>query len=185
MSKLPIPFLLVFLAMPAASAPATDRSRDDFAELLALIDRLESKIPRRDCSLPDVSKVDVAWHLDHSLKVVNSIHGELSVSDPQNYRPNFNPLRILVFTTGKLARGKGKAPDFTKPPATIRTEDIRSQLDTARQNLSAIPQMAERSHFRHPAFGVLHRDRAIRFLAIHTQHHLSIVDDILAGCSGT
>lgn len=183
MSKMPIPFLMVLLALPAASTQANDRSREDFDELLALLDRVESKIPRRDCSLPEVSQVDVAWHLDHSLKVVNSIHGELAVSDPKTYRPGFNPLRVLVFTTGKLARGKGKAPDFTKPPATIRTEDIQTQLATARHNLSAISQMAEKSHFRHPAFGVLNRDRAIRFLAIHTQHHLSIVDDILAGCS--
>lgn len=180
MPRLPIPFLMVLLALPAASAQASRRA--DSAALQPLMDRLESRIPRRDCSSPEVSKVDVAWHLDHSLKVVNSIHDALAGSDPRAYRPRFNPLRAFVFATGKLARGKGKAPEATRPPATIRTEDIEEQLKIARRYLSAITHLPEKSHFEHPAFGVLHRDRALRFLEIHTNHHLSIIEDIIADC---
>ena len=151
----------------------------------AQLDRLEANLADRECLVPAVSKVDVAWQIAHSLKVINQIHKELKASDPGSYRWSFNPLRSLALARGKLPRGKAKSPARVMPPDTNPLEDLQRQLEAARGSWQHFDELPEKSFFVHPVFGRLKRDHAKRFIEIHTGHHLAIIDDIVCSCDAS
>jgi len=141
----------------------------DIAYLIQFKDQVNTK----------VSKVPIAWHLDHSLKVINKIHDVLKSSDPSVYEKRFSLARSFSYTFGYIPRGIGKSPGSVLPPNVIKTEDILSQLEIARENLSDLESLEENVNFIHPVFGQLNKKQAKRFLKIHTIHHLKIIQDIL------
>lgn len=96
---------------------------------------IESNIEFRDSINPDISSADIAWHLDHMLKAINSIFIALG-----------NQIRISLNLTSTL-----------------------KELFSLNQN----------QYFSHYIFGILNRDKTLRFIEIHTNHHLKIVRDIL------
>ncbi|AXT50755.1 DUF1569 domain-containing protein [Aquimarina sp. BL5] len=141
----------------------------DIAYLIQFKDQVNTK----------VSKVPIAWHLDHSLKVINKIHDVLKSSDPSVYEKRFSLARNFSYTFGYIPRGIGKSPGSVLPPNDIKTEDILSQLEIARENLLDLESLDENVNFIHPVFGQLNKKQAKRFLKIHTRHHLKIIQDIL------
>lgn len=126
-----------------------------------------------------VSKANVGWHLDHSLKVINSVFGALKSSNPSEYKKEFNALRVLTFAIGYFPRGKAKAPKRVAPPEIILKDDIVSQLDLAIVNLENIDKLDGNQFFTHPLFKQLNKKETVKFLRLHTNHHLKIVKDIL------
>tara|TARA_B110000967_G_C18899429_1_gene573481 strand:- start:2097 stop:2546 length:450 start_codon:yes stop_codon:yes gene_type:complete len=126
-----------------------------------------------------VSKASVGWHLDHSLKVINSVCATLRVSNANDYKKKFNGLRILTFTLGFFPRGKAKSPKRVLPPAIIKKKDIENQLEEAIKNIVSIKELQENQYFTHPLFKQLNRKQTVRFLKLHTNHHLKIIRDIL------
>lgn len=140
---------------------------------------LENYIPQRNELNTEVSQSDVAWHLDHSIKVINAMSDSLISSDPTTYKGSFNLIRNVVFTTGIIPRGVGKAPDEVKPPEVVSLEDLQSQLKIAKAKLMSLDDLDENASYSHPAFGTLNRDQTLLAIEIHTNHHLKIVKDIL------
>ncbi|MFT6065240.1 MAG: hypothetical protein ACJAQX_001109 [Polaribacter sp.] len=126
-----------------------------------------------------VSKASVGWHLDHSLKVINSVCATLGVSNANDYKKEFNGLRILTFTLGFFPRGKAKSPKRVLPPAIIKKKDIENQLEEAIKNIASIQELQENQYFTHPLFKQLNKKQTVRFLKLHTNHHLKIIRDIL------
>ena len=112
------------------------------------------------------------------LKVINGIYYSISQSDPDQYKPGFNFKRTIIFTIGRIPRGKGKSPKSVLPPEKIKTEDIVKQLNQARENLITINSLNKAQYFSHYIFGILNKEKTKRFLEIHTNHHLKIVRDI-------
>ena len=76
----------------------------------------------------NVSKANIGWHIDHSLKVINSVSEVLKNSDPYQYKKKFNLLRIFIFILGYFPRGKAKSPKKVLPPEIILREDIEKQM---------------------------------------------------------
>ena len=140
---------------------------------------IEASLPNRDVLNLDVSQADVAWHLDHMLKVINGIHDAVSHSNPKEYKEDINAGRYLLFKLGRIPRGVAQSPKSVLPPKEIKTGDILSQLQLARNNLTNFDALDKNQFFKHFGFGVLNRDKAKRFLEIHTNHHLKIVRDIV------
>jgi hypothetical protein len=147
--------------------------------LTNLISEIESKIEFRNLKNVSVSKSDVAWHLDHSLRVINGISGVIKKSNPDDYKSSFNFKRSLVLLFGKIPRGKAKAPETVVSVGEISSEDLNSRLETAKTSIIELLKNTAKSNFVHPYFGQLNLKQTIRFLEIHTKHHLNIVDDIL------
>jgi hypothetical protein len=147
--------------------------------LIPLITELESYIAVKDKRNNSVSTSDIAWQIDHSLKVFNLVSKTLVNSDLELYSSKFNKWRLLLFTIGYFPRGKVKAPKFARPPEVILTEDLVSQFQLVYQNIDNIKSANNNAHFKHFIFGVLNKNRTIRFLQIHTKHHLKIIRDIL------
>ncbi len=134
---------------------------------------------QREIKNEAVSQANVAWHLDHTLKVINNITENLRASNPEEYRSKFNVQRIVVHTSGVIPRGVAQSPQSVRPPDTILLDSLQLQLAMARQNLSTISSLDKNAFFAHPVFDHLDRDQTRRFLEIHTNHHLKIIKDIL------
>lgn len=148
-------------------------------KLNLLLSNLETHIENHAASNPKVSKSNVGWHLDHSLKVINSVSRVLHDSDPKSYKNNFSFLGKLFFTLGFFPRGKAKAPAQVKPPEVILKEDISSQLELAKSNIKTLHTLDKYAYFKHPLFGDINKARIPRFLELHTNHHLKIINDVL------
>ncbi|MFK7923659.1 MAG: DUF1569 domain-containing protein [Bacteroidia bacterium] len=175
------PFLILFLAIPLLGYifGTSQRARNVSERTHIKLVEWEKHIPQKAALDTTVSHVSVAWHLDHGLKVINSISTALQKSDPSQFKRQINFTRMAVFLGGAMPRGVGKAPESVQPPEQILTEDILSQLDEARSNIDQFKTLAIDAHFDHPVFGTLNRDQVLRFLEIHTEHHLKIIRDIL------
>lgn len=126
-----------------------------------------------------VSKVNIGWHLDHSLKVINNVLAALKDSNPKEYQQKFNTLRILTFTLGFFPRGKARSPKRVLPPEIILKKDVENQMETAIKKLKEIDNIDSNQFFTHPLFDQLNKKQTIKFLGLHTNHHLKIVKDIL------
>ncbi|MCH3881742.1 MULTISPECIES: DUF1569 domain-containing protein [Tenacibaculum] len=143
-----------------------------------LLQRIEDYIENHEVLKTDISKASVGWHIDHSLKVVNNVVGALQKSDPETYKNNFSLMGKIFFALGFFPRGKAKAPKHVKPPEVILKEDLISQIEVAKNNINVISELNKNAYFKHPLFGNVNRKRVTRFLVLHTNHHVKIINEI-------
>lgn len=144
-----------------------------------LVEELISNIVHKDKVKLDVSKSNVGWHLDHSSKVINGIIFQLKNSNPDNYKRNFNLKRLFVFTLNKIPRGKANAPKSVQSFEKINETDLTNQLEISEKLIQEIDKLDKNCNFIHPYFDILNKKQTIKFLNIHTNHHLKIIKDIL------
>ena len=147
-------------------------------KLNLLINSLEKHIEHHEGSNPKVSKANIAWHLDHSFKVINKVTASLQSSDPTLYENNFSFLGKVFFRLGFFPRGKAKAPKYVRPPEVILKADLARQLQEVRSKINTISNLDKNAFFKHPLFGNVNTTRVIRFLELHTNHHLKIINAI-------
>ncbi len=143
-----------------------------------LLEEIESHSSQEDTTIPNISKSGTYWHLDHALKVIIKVNETMSISDPATYQPKFNFLKSMILLTGKIPRGKAKAPKHVLPPEQVSKTDLLQQLEQAKDLVSQLHTLDADCYFNHPMFGHLNVKKAIKFLGIHTEHHLKIVRDI-------
>lgn len=130
-----------------------------------------------------ISKSGVDWHIDHTLKVILLVSENLKKSDPKKYKWTFNFWRGIVFFVKRFPRGKVKAPKITSEKKVIQKNSLRSQLAIVKKGLLEIENLPKNSNIKHPIFGVLNLKQAIKFLKLHTQHHLKITNEIISSAS--
>jgi hypothetical protein len=148
-------------------------------KLEGLITKLSTYIDKKDCVNENVSKANVGWHVEHSFLVVSKISEALKQSNPANYQWKFNVVKTLVYTLNKIPRGKGKAPKTVLPNDVITIENLNTFKVNALVKISELNSLSKNNFFPHPYFGNLNLPETIKFLNIHTQHHLNIINDIL------
>ena len=149
------------------------------AILNTLLTQIEESIPYHEKKNTVVSKSTVGWQLDHALKVINLVTAVLIKTNPEKYKKGFNLTRTVLFTLCYIPRGQAKAPKVVIPPEQIIKEDLVSQFQEAKLQIVKTERLPEASHFIHHVFGMLSKQQTLRFLEIHTKHHLKIVNDIL------
>jgi hypothetical protein len=149
-------------------------------ELHKLLNQLESDISSFDKVNLAVSSGSVGWHIEHSLKTIDQIVKACKNSNPSNYQWRFNFKRFLILTIAKkIPRGKAKAPKIVRPEGEISSETLGLSLSKVKENLMDWKDLDKNTHFPHPFFGILNKKETANFLALHTKHHLMIIDDIL------
>ena len=129
----------------------------------------------------DVSKAPLGWHLAHNLKVINSIITGLEHSQPAAYKKTFSWKKELVYFFGRIPRGKAKAPKTVLPAEELSEEKLQEEIKITKSRILSIKNLPKNAFFEHPYFGHIKRDETPKFLAIHTEHHLKIMREILAG----
>jgi hypothetical protein len=147
--------------------------------LLPLLQQLESHISNFEKTNPKVSNSTVGWQIDHCLLVINGIIGQIEISDPLKYQPKWTFPKFMVFTTGKIPRGKAKAPKVVIPTQVATQEELIAKLAAAKNNVLKLDSFSENQFFNHPYFKNLNVKQTKKFLTIHTKHHLKIIQDIL------
>ncbi len=144
-----------------------------------LLLQLESHISNLEKINSKVSSSTVGWQIDHCLLVINGIINQLEVSNPTEFQPKWNFNKFMVFTTGKIPRGKARAPKIVTPVKVASADELSSKIEFAKKNLLKLATFPKNSFFKHPYFNDLNTKQTEKFLAIHTKHHLKIIQDIL------
>jgi D-serine dehydratase len=145
----------------------------------AILPELANYIANHNQSNQAISEVAVGWHIEHSLLVIKQITSTVAQSEPKLYKSKFNLSRFVVFLTKTIPRGKAKAPKVVIPVDEITIETLQESLKNTYQAITYLKDCEEHQYFMHPFFGQLNKKQTIQFLAIHTEHHLKIVRDIL------
>ncbi len=83
--------------------------------------------------------------------------------------------------SGWIPRGRGRAPEVALTTEGITQDQLTVFLNRSEASLNEAAAAPRDAWFEHFAFGVMDRDRTLRFLRIHNRHHARIVYDILAG----
>jgi hypothetical protein len=141
---------------------------------------LSSKINDLDRKNTNVSKSSVGWQIEHSLKTIDLIITACKKSDPSVYQWKFKLNRFLILDVlHKIPRGKAKAPKVVQPEGDISKETLQMHLEKVQQNLENWEALHENCYFFHPYFGNLNKKATEKFLVLHTNHHLKIIEEIL------
>ena len=143
------------------------------------LDVLRSFVPRADVQAPDVSNWSVGMHIQHCCLATVAVCESLVTSEPPPPRSGFSLVTSAVFLTGRIPRGRGKSPEQAIPRDGIWTSELEELLRESERRIEAARQISPNHWFRHFAFGVLDRDRTLKFIGIHNRHHARIVQDIL------
>jgi len=147
-------------------------------KLLKQIKELESKIPNQEDYNPEISKSNVGWHIEHILLTNKMILEAVEKSNPADYTWSFKLPRIVVFTMNKIPRGRAKAPKVVVPK-TYDEQTLLEHLKIVTAKIQGLENMSSDKYFDHPYFGNLRLNKTIKFLEIHTKHHLEIINDIM------
>ncbi len=139
---------------------------------------LGTKIEAQEKLNPKVSAVSVGWHIEHSLLVINNIVKALSNSEPGKFEQKFNFARLIVMSIGHFPRGKAKSPKASTPQIFDK-ESLKVHLSNTIEKIKVLETMPEDRYITHPFFGDMQTKDSIKFIAIHTNHHLKIMNDIL------
>lgn len=144
-----------------------------------LLLQLENHIPNLDKTNTNVSNSTIGWQIDHCLLVINGVISQLEISNPTEFRSKFNFPKFIVFTTGKIPRGKARAPKAVNPIEKATEIELQTKIELAKNNILKFSSFSENLFFKHPFFGDLNKKQTEKFLVIHTQHHIKIMEDIL------
>ncbi len=81
---------------------------------------------------------------------------------------------------GKMPRGRGRAPERSTPAETMTEQSVHELAAAVREKVNTVALLQKTSYFDHPVFGHLATRDTVKFMGIHTRHHLAIIRDILA-----
>ncbi|MEI6088039.1 MAG: DUF1569 domain-containing protein [Bacteroidota bacterium] len=150
----------------------------DISALKKLLTQLEHAIPDFEKKNLSISNSNIGWHIEHVLMVFNGIIYTTSKSILKDYKWSFNLKRIVVFAKNKIPRGVAKAPKAVVPKEDYSTESLTIHFEKAKSKLEELQYLDPQQFFNHPIFGNLRLKKTIQFLAIHTKHHLDIIEEI-------
>ena len=144
-----------------------------------LLNELEAQITNYSKLNQTISEGNVGWHIVHSCLVINSVCGAVLKSDASKFIKKFSIKAFLVLLLNSFPRGKAKAPSFTVPSEELSPASILQSIQDARKSLEALSKAGKNQYFTHPIFGDLNTADTFKFLAVHTNHHLKIIKDIV------
>jgi hypothetical protein len=135
-----------------------------------------------------VSRWSAAQHLQHLARVndfIFSVIVKISSGD-ETVVAHGRPNRIgkSVLWTGRIPRGRGKAPESLRPATCVQVDEARAaiaaNLDSFSSLAATLPQLSRtRGKIDHFVFGPLNARQWLRFARIHTRHHVAIAKELL------
>ena len=137
-------------------------------------------IDRSAVSVATVSHWSVGMQIHHCCLAMIEICQSLIDSKPPPPPARWSLVTSIVFLSGRIPRGRGKAPEVALPKENVSADELVSVLDRSEQLLKQASQLDRDRWFKHFAFGILDRDKSLKLMRIHNRHHLRIVADIVA-----
>lgn len=148
--------------------------------VLETLDRLESHIPHAATNNENVSKWSVGMQIEHCLLGTYGICKAVAQSERYTGKIKKGIPRRYVFLTGTIPRGRGRAPEAGLPKEATTPAELTAFLEKVRGQVTAAVNANADGYWNHFIFGIMKRDDALKFVAIHNNHHLKIIADILA-----
>ena len=143
---------------------------------LTKIESLLTEIERENLN---VSKASVGWHLEHCLLIINSSLKGLANTNPKDYNPKFSFKKLFFLGFRIIPRGKVRAPKQFFPLEKSSQENLTNLINKAKIRLADTNNLPDKSFITHPFLGDFDKKTTLKFLEIHTNHHLKIIADIL------
>jgi hypothetical protein len=143
------------------------------------LSELELYVPQLETTNSKITNSNIGWQIDHSLRVIFGVSTQLEESNPNEFKSKFSFIKFIVMTTKYIPRGKAKAPKSVRNENPITEKTIREFLEKTKIQVAKIEGLDKNGHFPHPYFGSMKKKEAIRFIEIHTKHHLKIIRDVL------
>ncbi len=144
------------------------------------VENLRTSVASAALRAPAVSEWSIGMHVHHCCLAMIGICQSLIASTPPTPRSRFSFRTALVFSSGRIPRGRGRSPDAVLPRQHISPAELSTLLDEAERILTEAHDLDPKTWFRHFVFGVLDRDKTMRLILIHNRHHLRIISDIVA-----
>ena len=90
---------------------------------------------------------------------------------------------LLVLHLRRFPRGRVQAPDFARPADDLSREELERSLARNRDALAALaPYLSALSRLEgrmlHPRLGMLNATQWLRFVRVHSTHHLKIIREV-------
>jgi hypothetical protein len=149
-------------------------------KLISSVDQLSTYIPVSEKVNGTISEVNIGWHIEHACLVIIKITETIKKSNPDEYKRNFSIKKFFVFLTRKFPRGKAKAPAAVMPVEQLSETHLLESIANAKKAIEELNNCTKNQFFTHPIFGKLNQPQTFPFLGIHTNHHISIIKDIVA-----
>ena len=133
------------------------------------------------------SSAQHVWHLASANLLMFSAIEKLYKDEAEDILRAGRPTLAgwFVLGTGRLPRGRAKAPaPLEAPPETLRPDAVR----LVQQSKAMMTSLAQRAQFLHDpkgrlnhfALGNLNALQWLKFSRIHTRHHLTIIQEVRA-----
>ena len=156
---------------------APEQIRTQFERLRALTRSAELSARKER-----ISAWCLAEQIDHIVKVSASVVDVLADRNAAPVGGGLNLLGWLVLRLGWIPRGAGRSPRRFRAEMTT-TAELDARIAQLERSFAALPfdqlRASRVAVVPHPKFRALTPPQALRFLVVHTQHHLKIIDDIL------
>ncbi len=143
------------------------------------LEDLRSSVASAALRAPAVSEWSIGLHVHHCCLAMIAVCQSLIGSTPPPPRSRFSLVTALVFSSGRIPRGRGRSPDEVLPRQDVSAAELGTLLDQSERILTEVHDLDPKAWFRHFVFGVLDRDKTVRFMLIHNRHHSRIISDIL------
>lgn len=148
-------------------------------KLDAYLEELASYIPSMEKRNEGISASTVGWQIEHSLMTIRFVVKGFLASDPSQFASKFNLTKTLILWTGKMPRGKARAPKYVLPDE-FSEESLTKHILKTNETLAQVENAHPKQFVEHPYFGKINKKETMRFLEIHTLHHIKIIRDIIA-----
>ncbi|MEK7793667.1 MAG: DinB family protein [Candidatus Hydrogenedentota bacterium] len=197
-----VSFLSIVSIANAAGAPATSPAKvdawdikADFAKLNQQFDAVAEVLNSEkyfNVKNEKVSKWSCGDQAGHIVLAAQMMRGGLqaNIDNPElNVDGQPNEQGKAVMAGGDFPRGVAQAPEAIRPEGKTRDEFIKL-LASEKKAWNDLEKMSDKlvalkSRSPHPAFGPLSCSDWVRFVAIHSAHHLALVRDILKESANT
>jgi len=144
------------------------------------LERLRDFASEASLQAPDVSGWSIGMHVHHCALGMIGMCNAVLESSPPVPKSRFSALRTLVLATGRIPRGRGKAPEMALPNPDLEPSELNALLDQSKVLIGRVAEANRDQWWEHFIFGSLNRDQTLRFIGIHNGHHLRIMTDIRA-----
>lgn len=149
------------------------------------LELIKQYIDHADLKNEEISHWSIGQQIEHILLTDKEVlqHIIHHFMFPPEEGNAINLLGYLMLYTGYIPRGKGNAPTNTIPKKRSKQNlyELYEQVSKLYQQTEEKKTLLDQSlyAFPHPYFGMLTIKQWIRFLNIHTKHHVKIIRELL------
>lgn len=151
-------------------------------ELLEIHRSFSDLLMADDSTYEQVSAWSVYKHIEHVLLTNSSILFAIERGDSPSKIEKRTFIGYVVLFVGFIPRGRAKAPKEVEPLGKSKSElqEFNEELIGRLESLLNAPLNEPHNVIaNHPYFGGLSKKQWIRFLCIHSRHHLKITEKLL------